>query len=103
MEPGTYILFVPPGWLLAVRVVSSEGDHLVCDGVVHLEGVASGHSTVSSLAVARGHGDVKAAITRWWRWGDGVRVLRSAALLSVPTVIDVGAACAALDAKAALR
>jgi hypothetical protein len=101
MEPGsTWLFFVPPGWIVGGTVDSIDGDVLHLYDAVHLEGVASGHSLMSSISTCTVPKKLAEICPTAWGYPHGFQILLSAALMRVPCRISLRQLALARDAAA---
>lgn len=73
----SYVIHVPPGWLLAGRVAKVNDEYITFTDTVYIENVAAGHSPLALLEVK----DLSSWTTPYWI-GD-VQIRRDAILLAV--------------------
>lgn len=89
MEIGkTYVVFIPPGWLLAGTVESLTDTHVVLKDAAYLESAGEG-SILGGVALATNPQQQQAACRQAWPLPDGLILSREAILIASPCARDV--------------
>jgi hypothetical protein len=90
MKPGeTWLIFVPPSWLLAGTIDRVEDDEIVFSDSVYLQSVASGHCSFTELPSARTRAEIEKIVSSSWPIRPGMRVRREGILIAVPCATDL--------------
>jgi hypothetical protein len=90
VKPGeTWLIFIPPSWLLAGTIERVEKDVIVFSDAVYLESVASGHCSFSELPAARGKTEAERIVSRTWPVRPGMQVRREGILIAIPCESDL--------------
>lgn len=98
----TYVLFIPPSWLIGGTVSQIENGIAYLKDVVYLESVASGHSTVGSFCKEANPKNLTKIITSFHPMPDEVEVRLDGVLMAVPAACSF-ATLARRDEAEAIR
>jgi hypothetical protein len=89
IEGKYYVVFVPPGWLLAVHVAKVEEHTVTIADAAYLELSGDSSSPLAELPRATKPAEMAKICTRSWPLQDGMILRREGLLIAVPCVGDL--------------
>lgn len=96
----TYVINVPPSWILAGTAMEVTDTHMILKDSVYIESIGDGHSALGSVPRAKSAAELKAAAIRSYPIPDGMAVRLDAILISVPCARDMTPLSRAGEAEA---
>jgi hypothetical protein len=85
----TYVLFIPPAWLIGGTVDKIVDGVVYLRDAVYLESVGAGESPVSTLAKETDPRRLRKIITSCYGMPDGVAIRLDGCLMAVPCAISL--------------
>lgn len=85
----TYVLFVPPSWLISGTAAKIHDGVVFLKDCTYLESVASGHSPVGSLALETDPKNLTKIITQCHPMPDGTVIRLDGILIAIPCRISM--------------
>ena len=96
----TWVMAVPPGWLIGGTIVEITDEVIIFKDAVYLETVEQGHSPLSSIPRAKTARELKAAMSAYWGLPDGYMIRKEAIFHAGRCLISLAPLAGAEAAKA---